>query len=269
VRILVAGFGNVLRGDDGFGVEVIRRLREAGPARPDVAFMEVGTAGIGLAQELLTPCDRLIIVDAMKRGGRPGSVYVTEVESVEPATDIDLHLAVPARALAVAKALNALPGEVFIVGCEPAEVDELTTELTPMVAAAVETALEHVRRLLGAGQSIDPVDGLKQRDEILQIMFWLHGEGLGPDVTIPDILRFVDDESAVRRALGQLVEDGHLEALGGRGESARYRLTATGIPEGRRRFIDEFEPYLARHGHGECGSADCDCHQGGECRSGL
>jgi len=176
---------------------------------------------------------------------------------------------VPARALAVAKALNALPGEVFIVGCEPAEVDELTTELTPMVAAAVETALEHVRRLLGGGQSIDPVDGLKQRDEILQIMFWLHGEGLGPDVTIPDILRFVDDESAVRRALGQLVEDGHLEALGDRGESARYRLTATGIHEGRRRFIDEFEPYLARHGHGECGSADCDCHQGGECRSGL
>ncbi len=269
MRILVAGFGNVLRGDDGFGVEVIRRLREIDPARPDVAFMEVGTAGIGLAQELLTPCDRLIIVDAMKRGGRPGSVYVTEVESVEPATEVDLHLAVPSRALAVAKALGALPREVYIIGCEPAEVDELTTELTPSVAAAVEIALEHVGRLLGPGQAIDPVDGLKQRDEILQIMFWLHGEGLGPDVAVPDILRFVDDESSVRRALGQLVEDGHLEVLGDRGEAPRYRLTATGIVEGRRRFMDEFEPYLAKHGHGECGSADCDCHSGGECRSGL
>jgi hypothetical protein len=38
--------------------------------------------------------------------------------------------------------------------------------------------------------------------------------------------------------------------------------------EGRRRFLDEFEPYLAKHGHGECGSADCDCHTGGgDCRS--
>jgi hydrogenase maturation protease len=271
VRTLVAGFGNVLRGDDGFGVEVIRRLRESDFIRDDVHLMEVGTAGIGLAQELLTPCDRLIIVDAMKRGGQPGSVYVSEVESVEPATDIDLHLAVPARALAVAKALGALPREIFIVGCEPAEVDELTTELTPLVVAAVETALEHVRRLLGPGHAADPVDGLKQRDEILQIMFWLHGEGLGPDVAVPDILRFVDDERAVRQALTQLVDDGHLEAVGHH-ESAelRYRLTATGIPEGRRRFMDEFEPYLARHAHGECGSADCDCHRGGtECRGAV
>ena len=267
MRTLIAGFGNVLRGDDGFGVEVIRRLRESDPDRPDVDLMEVGTAGIRLAQELLTPYDRLIIVDAMTRGGRPGSVYVTEVESVDSATEVDLHLAVPARALAVAKALGALPRQIFIVGCEPAEVDELTTELTAPVAEAVETALEHVRRLVGLDRSADPVDGLKQRDEILQIMFWLHGEGLGPDVAVADILRFVDDERVVRAALGQLVEDGHLEALGGVDVSVRYRLTATGIREGRRRFLDEFEPYLARHAHGECGSANCDCHSGGtECR---
>ena len=94
MRTLVAGFGNVLRGDDGFGVEVIRRLRENGE-RPDVELMEVGTAGIRLAQELLTPYDRLIIVDAMARGGAPGSVYVTEVEDVESAGAIDMHLGAP------------------------------------------------------------------------------------------------------------------------------------------------------------------------------
>ena len=269
MRILIAGFGNVLRGDDGFGVEVIRRLRESTIERADVHFMEVGTAGIGLAQELLTPCDRLIIVDAMKRGGRPGSMYVTEVESVDSTAEIDLHLAVPARALAVAKALGALPREVYIVGCEPADVDELTTELTPPVAAAVETALDHVRRLIGPAPAADPVHGLKQRDEILQVMFWLHGEGLGPDVAVPDILRFVDDEPAVRGALAQLVDDGHLEALREPGAPARYRLTAIGIREGRRRFLDEFEPYLAKRGHGQCGYADCDCHQGGECQNAL
>jgi len=260
----VAGFGNVLRGDDGFGVEVIRRLRE-GDQRPDVELMEVGTAGIRLAQELLTPYERLIIVDAMTRGGPPGRVYVTEVQGVDSAGDIDMHVAVPARALAVAKALGGLPREVFIVGCEPAEVDELTTDLTPEVRAAVDTALDHIRRLLGNGSRADALDGLKQRDEILQIMFWLHGEGLGPDVAVPDILRFVDDERAVRGALGQLVEDGYVETLGDMA-SIRYRLTATGVHEGRRRFLDEFEPYLARHAHGECGSADCDCHRGGECR---
>lgn len=265
MRTLIAGFGNVLRGDDGFGVEVVRRLGEDGlPAGVDL--MEVGTAGIRLAQELLTPYDRLIIVDAMARGGAPGTVYVTAVESVESAAEVDLHLAVPARALSVAKALGALPREMFIVGCEPAEVDELTTVLTPPVQAAVDAALAHVRRLLGEPPAPSPVDELKRRDEILQIMFWLHGEGFGPDVAPADILRFAGDEAAVHRTLAQLVEDGYAEALAA---PVRYRLTPLGVREGRRRFLDEFEPYLARRGHGECGSADCDCQRGGECREAV
>ena len=98
-------------------------------------------------------------------------------------------------------------------------------------------------------------------------MFWLHGEGLGPEVSPADILRFIDDAAAVHAALRELVEDGLAE--GGRDDTGgvRYRLTSLGLKEGRRRFMDEFEPYLARHAHGECGSADCDCHTGGgECR---
>jgi hydrogenase maturation protease len=268
MRTLVAGFGNVLRGDDGFGVEVVRRLQEAGAPLPGVDVMEIGTAGIRLAQELLTPYDRLIIVDAMTRGGAAGSVYVLAVESVDPAVEVDLHLAVPARALAVAKALGGLPREVFLVGCEPAEVDELTTRLTPSVEAAVEAALGHVRRLLAGGNAPAPLEDLKRRDEILQIMFWLQGEGLGPDVASADILRFADDETAVCRMLGQLVDDAYAELVTDPTGSPRYRLTAFGMREGRRRFLDEFEPYLARHAHGECGSADCDCHRGGtECRA--
>jgi len=266
MRTLIAGFGNVLRGDDGFGVEVIRRLRERDPIA-DVELMEVGTAGIRLAQELLTPCGRLIIVDAMTRGGAPGTVYLERVESVDSTGEVDLHLAVPSRALAVAKALGALPAEVFIVGCEPAEVDELTTQLTPPVQAGIELALRHVDRLLSDGpRPPDPVDDLRRRDEILQIMFWLHGEGLGPDVSPADILRFLDDAAAVQATLRQLVEESFAEVSPG-STGVRYRLTGLGIREGRRRFLDEFEPYLARHAHGECGSADCSCHAGGaECR---
>jgi hydrogenase maturation protease len=267
MRILIAGFGNVLRGDDGFGVEVIRRLREREP-RPGVELMEVGTAGLRLAQELLSPCDRLIIVDAMARGGVAGTVYVERVECVPIPGEVDMHLAVPARALGVAQALGALPAEVFIVGCEPAEVDELTTELTAAVEAAVPAALAHIERLLAEDrEQVDPVSALQRRDEILQIMFWLHGEGLGPEVSPADIVRFIDDAAAVHRTLGQLVEDGLAEEQRDGAGRVRYRLTAIGQREGRRRFMDEFAPYLARHAHGECGSADCDCHTGArECR---
>jgi hydrogenase maturation protease len=147
-RTLIAGFGNVLRGDDGFGVEVIRRLQEESTEDGEVELLEIGTGGLRLAQELLTPRDRLIVVDAMARGGPPGSVYVLAVEAVEPVAELDMHLAVPSRALALARALGALPPRVFLVGCEPAEVDELTTELSPPVRAAVETAVQRIRELL-------------------------------------------------------------------------------------------------------------------------
>jgi len=145
--ILVAGFGNVLRGDDGFGVEVVRRLA-ADAVGGDAHFLEVGTGGIALAQELLTPYDRLVIVDAMTRGGAPGTLYVLEVESVETLTSVDMHMAVPSRALGLAQALGALPPQIYMVGCEPGSVDELDMTLSPAVSGAVEGAMIEVRRLL-------------------------------------------------------------------------------------------------------------------------
>lgn len=147
-KTLVAGFGNVLRGDDGFGVEVIRRLQADHAMPDDAVLLEVGTGGIALAQALLTSYDCLVIVDAMKRGGIPGTVYVLQVDSVESLHSIDLHMAVPSRALGLAKALGALPPTVYMVGCEPDAVDDLELSLSPPVNAAVDYAVGQVRRLV-------------------------------------------------------------------------------------------------------------------------
>lgn len=151
-RTLVAGFGNVLRGDDGFGVEVIRHLeREALP--PGVTVMEIGTGGLRLAQELLSPYDHLIVVDAMTRGGAPGSLYTFRVDEVASATEVDMHAAIPARALAIAKAFGGLPPNVHLVGCEPLDVDELMAELSPLVRGAVEPAVRQIRELMAAAEA--------------------------------------------------------------------------------------------------------------------
>lgn len=147
-RTLIAGFGNVLRGDDGFGVELLRRLGERGVAGEDVELLDVGTGGMRLAQELLTPYDRLIILDAVTRGGAPGTVYTLAIDDVQPTREIDMHTTVPSRALEVARALGSLPAEIYLVGCEPASVDELTTDFTPAVRDAVEHALHQVEELL-------------------------------------------------------------------------------------------------------------------------
>lgn len=151
-RTLVAGFGNVLRGDDGFGVEVVRRLQHEGTAPTGTVLLDVGTGGVALAQELMTPCDRLVIVDAMTRGGAPGSVYVVQVDGVEAARSVDMHMAVPARVLELAQAMGTLPREVYLVGCEPAVVDELTMELSGPVQRAIEPALRDVQALLSRSE---------------------------------------------------------------------------------------------------------------------
>ena len=92
------------------------------------------------------------------------------------------------------------------------------------------------------------------RSEILQVMYWLRGEGLGEVVDAALLERFlgVDALHGVTY-LDQLVLDGYLDmAPGG------YVLSESGLTEGRTEFALSFAE-LTRPAHGEC-SADCWCH---------
>ncbi len=265
MRTLVAGFGNVLRGDDGFGVAVIQKLQAERAFGDEIELMEVGTGGLRMAQELLAGYGRLIIVDAMSRGGAPGQLYVEEVESVAPASEVDLHLAVPSRALAVAQALGALPSRVFLVGCEPAGVDELTMELSAPVRDAVAKAVLEVERLIAQL----PGEAVARRDEMLQLLYWLEGEGFAGSASLAAIARFLAwPEHEAEQTLARLIDRGDVRRRDdGSGE---FELTEPGRREAARRFAEEFTPLLAQ-GHGECNDPNCECRTspGGpaECRS--
>src|SRR5258706_12234801 len=85
----------------------------------------------------------------------------------------------------------------------------------------------------------DALDAIYWRDELLQILYWLHGEGLGETVTPDELLPFLEAEAtALQQHLDRLADDGYVTRLD---ESpARYQLTEWGIKEGGRRFADEF-----------------------------
>ena len=74
-RMLIAGVGNIFLGDDGFGVEVARRL--ASETLPDwVRVADYGIRSLHLAYELLGgEYTTTVLVDATSRGGAPGTVY--------------------------------------------------------------------------------------------------------------------------------------------------------------------------------------------------
>ncbi len=150
MRIIVAGVGNVLRGDDGFGIAVAARLLErASP--PEVEILDIGIGGIHLVQELFAGADALVVVDALDLGKPAGTVVVQEPEIREVAGPDDLadvHYATPERALMFARGLDVLPASVWLVGAQVVDADRVGQELSPEVAAAVDPAAEEVRRLV-------------------------------------------------------------------------------------------------------------------------
>lgn len=156
MKILVAGVGNVLWRDDGFGVEVAGRL-ERMELPPEVKVVETGTGGIHLVQEILAGFDAMIVIDAVDYGRPPGTLLVTipEVEDVHQRSDLekydylaDMHYTKPEKALMLARALGILPHRLFLVGIQPVEVDEFAQGLTPAVAAAVPLAIEEIKKLI-------------------------------------------------------------------------------------------------------------------------
>jgi hydrogenase maturation protease len=159
-RVLVAGVGNVFLGDDGFGVEVARRL--AGETLPGwVRVGDFGIRGVHLAYELLEGYEAAILVDAAPRGEAPGTVYVIEPDlDGEPGPEvqdgsgvlIDAHGMEPDAVFALLKALGGDIPKLLVVGCEPAEVSE-RMGLSPPVAGAVDQAVAVVRELIGEHES--------------------------------------------------------------------------------------------------------------------
>ena len=150
MRILVAGVGNVLRADDGFGVAVVGRLLEREPPA-EVEVLDIGIGGIHLVQELFAGADALVVVDAVDLGQVPGTVVVQrpEIRDVDGPDDLaDVHYATPERALMFARALDVLPASVWLVGCQVVDADGLGEGLAPELVHAVEAGASEVRRLV-------------------------------------------------------------------------------------------------------------------------
>jgi len=160
-RTLVAGVGNIFLGDDGFGVEVARRLADR-PLPEGVEVADVGIRCVHLAFDLLDGCELLILADAAARGELPGTVTVLEVDPAaaagparppEPdAVPMDPHDLGPDALIGLLGSLGARVGRIVAVVCEPRST-EPGIGLSAPVAAAVRSAADLVERL-AAGEPV-------------------------------------------------------------------------------------------------------------------
>lgn len=152
----MACFGNVLRGDDGFGMAVSEALT-AENLPNGVEVMDVGIGGIHLVQELMVGVDLLVVVDALDLGLPPGTVAVQRPTVIDLAalSDTarrdelaDMHLATPERALTVAHGLGVLPDATLVVGVQTRDTERVGQGLSAATAGAVSSAVAEVRRII-------------------------------------------------------------------------------------------------------------------------
>lgn len=163
-RVLVAGIGNIFLGDDGFGVEVTRRL-DAVDLPDHVKVEDFGIRGVHLAYELMDGYDTAILVDAVPRGNAPGTVYVIEPQ-LDASTDavraaaspvMDAHSMEPTSVLRLVNSMGGAVDRILIVGCEPGNTDE-GIGLSPEVEGAIDDAVQLVRDLVAGDLAISRME---------------------------------------------------------------------------------------------------------------
>jgi hydrogenase maturation protease len=140
METLVLGMGNLLLGDEGVGVHAALSLIEDCP--PGTTVLDIGTAILD-ALPALERAERVIIMDAMKAQGDPGTVYRVPLSQCKGSQCIaSMHGFDIFRVLALTKRREA--PEVIVLGVEPACID-WSMELSPQVANALPFLLEAVR----------------------------------------------------------------------------------------------------------------------------
>jgi len=150
-KVLVGGIGNIFLGDDAFGVEVVHRLQKrALPAH--VAVKDFGIRSYDLAYALVENWNLVILVDALPRGGKPGTLYTMEPDVAFGETgNIDAHTMNPVAALQLVSALGGKVGRLLVVGCEPSSLEpspDGNFTLSAPVSHAVEGAIGIIESLV-------------------------------------------------------------------------------------------------------------------------
>jgi hydrogenase maturation protease len=112
---------------------------------PEVEVVEGGTDGFGLIH-VLTRADRLILIDAVKGGETPGSVYRFDLEECRPFPDLYKTSVHQISILEVLSLLGLIgsPPRTTIIGVEPKSL-QMGMELSPEVEAQIPKVINLVK----------------------------------------------------------------------------------------------------------------------------
>jgi hydrogenase maturation protease len=146
--IMVLGIGNLLCRDDGIGVRIASEMQ--GLEKYSGVRIVDGGAAPDLFNLLDGAVTRLIIVDALRGGGRPGEIYRLELgeENIADGAPSSLHGMGVLDSLKLMRKLGQRPPPVIVIGIEPADVSHglrlspVIEAIIPAIIRAVESEIE-------------------------------------------------------------------------------------------------------------------------------
>ena len=146
-RITIIGLGNILMKDEGVGVWIARELEKINLPQ-SIEIIDGGTTSLDIFLSMKN-IHKLIIIDALKGGGKPGSIYRLYARDLLPASgsSVSLHQMNVLEALSIAKKTSDIPQEAVIIGVEPKEIDwglGVTSDIKRKFTEITDIVLEEV-----------------------------------------------------------------------------------------------------------------------------
>jgi hydrogenase maturation protease len=142
--VLVLGVGNLLLGDEGFGVRVVQAMQATG-APAGVELYDGATAGIDLIG-VMSGRRKVIVIDVVAAEGEPGTVLHLTPDDLPPASGFgaSVHDVGIVEALELTRQLGNPPDEVVLIAVIPADISfslELSAELEAVMPEVIELVL--------------------------------------------------------------------------------------------------------------------------------
>lgn len=156
-QVFVLGLGNILCGDDGFGVHCCRILQQNFSFPDHCTVIDGGTQG-QILYGIVTEAKRLLILDAANLGLEPGTLAMRRGEDIPAwlsSRKLSAHQSSFAEVLALASLKGQIPPEMVLIGFQPAGL-EFGAKLGEECRKALPRALDMALEILNTWQ-IEPV----------------------------------------------------------------------------------------------------------------
>jgi hydrogenase maturation protease len=150
-KIIILGVGNLLLSDEGVGVHVANELMKM-ELPHEVSVVEGGTEGFRLLN-VITEADQLIIIDAVKGGDTPGSIYrfdINEVRNCPSGFKTSVHQIGILEVIDLSGLIGKTP-RATVIGIEPKSLEmgmELSTEVRSKVPRIIELIFEELKSII-------------------------------------------------------------------------------------------------------------------------